>query len=103
MIWVGISWGLIGGAYNVLLAAYVTNDLHGGGLLLGVFYVVDGAAVILGLVLAVRLSRGSHLAAYALAYVLQGAAWGAMFLGGLRVGRGAAGRHAHREWRDHRP
>ena len=76
VIWVGISWGLIGGAYNVLLAAYVTNDLHGGGLLLGVFYVVDGAAVILGSVLAVHLRRGSHLAAYALAYVLQGAAWG---------------------------
>ena len=81
VIWVGISWGLIGGAYNVLLAAYVTNDLRGGGLLLGVFYVVDGTAVILGSVLAVRLRRGSHLAAYALAYVLQGAAWGAMFLG----------------------
>jgi hypothetical protein len=56
--------------------------LHGGGLLLGVFYAVDGAAVILGSVLAVRLRRGSHLAAYALAYALQGAAWGAMFLGG---------------------
>jgi len=81
VIWVGISWGLIGGAYNVLLAAYVTNDLHRGGLLLGVFYVVDGAAVILGTMLAVRLRLGSHLAAYALAYVLQGAAWGAMFLG----------------------
>jgi hypothetical protein len=65
--------------------AYVTDDLHGGGLLLGVFYVVDGAAVILGSVLAVRLGRGSHLAAYALAYVLQGAAWGAMFLGGRPV------------------
>ena len=89
VIWIGISWGLIGGAYNVLLSAYVTNDLHGGGLLLGMFYVVDGAAVILGSVLAVRLRRGSHLAAYALAYVLQGAAWGAMFLGG-RPAWGAA-------------
>src|SRR5450755_3007418 len=47
VIWIGISWGLIGGAYNVLLSAYVTNDLHGGGLLLGVFYVVDGAAAML--------------------------------------------------------
>jgi hypothetical protein len=82
VIWIGISWGLIGGAYSVLLSAYVTDGLHGGGLLLGVFYVVDGAAVILGSVVAVRLRRGSHLAAYALAYVLQGAAWGAMFLGG---------------------
>jgi MFS family permease len=81
VIWVGISWGLIGGAYNVLLAAYVTTDLHGGGLLLGVLYVVDGAAVIGGSVLAICLSRKSHLVAYALAYVLQGAAWGAMFLG----------------------
>jgi hypothetical protein len=32
-------------------------------------------------VLAARLGRGAHLAAYALAYVLQGAAWGAMFVG----------------------
>ena len=103
VIWVGISWGLIGGAYNVLLAAYVTNDLHGGGLLLGVFYVVDGAAVILGSVLAVRLRRGSHLAAYALAYVLQGAAWGLCSWGFGRMGRGVAGGHALREWRDHRP
>ena len=29
VIWIGIAWGLIGGAYNVLLAAHVTNDLHG--------------------------------------------------------------------------
>ena len=63
MIWVGISWGLIGGAYNVLLSGYVTDDLHGGGLLLGVFYVADGAAVILGSVLAVaeRAARPSSL------------------------------------------
>ena len=81
VIWVGIAWGFIGGAYNVLLAAHVTGDLHGGGLLLGVFYAVDGAAVIAGTVLAARLGRGAHLAAYALAYVLQGTAWGAMFIG----------------------
>ncbi|MBC3840262.1 MFS transporter [Streptacidiphilus sp. 4-A2] len=42
VIWVGIAWGFIGGAYNVLLAAYVTKQLHGSGVMLGSFYVVDG-------------------------------------------------------------
>ena len=81
VIWIGMAWGFIGGAYNVLLAAYVTDGLHGGGLLLGAFFVVDGVAVIVGTMLAVRLAPRSQLAAYAVAYALQGAAWGAMFLG----------------------
>jgi hypothetical protein len=80
VIWIGIAWGFIGGAYNVLLAAYVTKELHGGGLLLGAFYVVDGLAVIAGSVAAARLRREWHLPAYALAYAVQGAAWGVMFL-----------------------
>jgi hypothetical protein len=80
VIGIGIAWGFIGGAYNVLLAAYVTKELHGGGLLLGAFYVVDGLAVITGSVTAARLRHQWHLPAYALAYVVQGAAWGAMFL-----------------------
>ena len=80
VIGIGIAWGFIGGAYNVLLATYVTKELHGGGLLLGAFYVVDGLAVITGSVAATRLRRQWHLPVYALAYVVQGAAWGAMFL-----------------------
>lgn len=81
VIWIGVAWGFIGGAYNILLAAYVTDSLHGGGSLLGAFYCVDGAAVILGAALAARAALRWHVAAYACSYVLQGAAWGAMFLG----------------------
>jgi hypothetical protein len=80
VIWIGVAWGLVGGAYNVLLAAHVTRDLRGGGLLLGAFYVVDGIAVILGSAAAARLSTSWHLRCYALAYVVQGGAWGAMFI-----------------------
>jgi hypothetical protein len=80
---VGIAWGFIGGAYNVLVAAYVTGGLHGGGLMLGVFYVIDGAAVIVGSAIAARLALRRHLGVYAVAYVLQGTAWAAMFLSAL--------------------
>ncbi|MEU0412925.1 MFS transporter [Streptomyces griseorubiginosus] len=82
VIWIGIAWGFIGGAYNVLLAAYVTNQLHGSSVTLAVFYVVDGAATIIGSALAARLPIQRHLPGYALAYGVQGAAWAAMFLPG---------------------
>lgn len=58
----------------------MTRDLRDGGLLLGAFYVVDGIAVILGSTGAARLSTSWHLRCYALAYVVQGGAWGVMFL-----------------------
>ena len=103
VIWIGISWGLIGGAYDVLLAAYVTNDLHGGGLLLGVFYVVDGAAVILGSVLAVALDGGRIWLPTRWLMCCRAPRGALCSWGVSRVGRGAAGGHAHREWRDHRP
>ncbi|MEU3829936.1 MFS transporter [Streptomyces sp. SID486] len=82
VIWIGIAWGFIGGAYNVLLAAYVTYQLHGSSVTLAVFYVVDGAATIIGSALAARLSTPRHLPGYAIAYGVQGAAWAAMFLPG---------------------
>jgi hypothetical protein len=80
VIWIGIAWGFIGGAYNVMLAAFVTRELHGGGPLLGAFYVVDGLAVIAGSALAARLRANWHLPSYAMAYTIQGAAWGLMFV-----------------------
>ena len=83
VIWIGIAWGFIGGGYNVLLAAYVTERLRGGAVMLGCFYVVDGAAVLFGAALAARVGARRHLGVYALAYVVQGLGWGAMFLPGL--------------------
>jgi hypothetical protein len=80
VIWIGVAWGFIGGAYDVLLAGDATTVLHGGGLTLGALYVVDGVAVMLGAVLVARIASRRHLGAYALAYIVQGAAWGALFL-----------------------
>ncbi|WP_028935551.1 MFS transporter [Pseudonocardia spinosispora] len=75
IIWVGIAWGCIGGAYSVLLAGHVTTDLGGGGPLLGLFYVLDGVAVIVGGIGAARVPPGRHLLVYTLAYLVQGGAW----------------------------
>ena len=80
VVWIGIAWGCIGGAYNVLLAGYVITDLRGSGTLLGGFYAVAGIAVILGTALTTRILTKHHLPAYALGYVVQGAAWAGMFL-----------------------
>lgn len=82
VVWIGIAWGCIGGAYNVLLAGYVITDLRGSGALLGGFYAVAGIAVILGTALATRILARHHLQVYALSYVVQGAAWAGMFLSG---------------------
>ncbi|WP_407837510.1 MFS transporter [Streptomyces sp. DSM 116496] len=85
VVWIGIAWGCIGGAYDILLAAYATGHLGGGGAVLGSLYVADGVAVILGTVLAARFAVRRHLAAYTAAYVFQGLAWGAFFLAGHPV------------------
>ncbi|MFF3212130.1 MFS transporter [Streptomyces sp. NPDC002886] len=82
VVWIGIAWGCIGGAYDVLLAAYATGRLGGGGAVLGALYVTDGIAVIIGTVLAARIAVRRHLAAYTAAYVFQGLAWAAFFLAG---------------------
>jgi hypothetical protein len=43
VVWIGIAWGCIGGAYSVLLAGHVTNVLHDSGAPLGAFYAVDAS------------------------------------------------------------
>jgi predicted MFS family arabinose efflux permease len=80
IVWIGIAWGLIGGGYNVLLAGRITEDLHGGPLILGLVYAVDGLSVIIATMLAGRLPRGKHLPFYGAAYVVQGIAWALAFL-----------------------
>ncbi|MEU1312295.1 MFS transporter [Streptomyces cinnamoneus] len=85
VVWIGIAWGCIGGAYDVLLAAYATGPLDGSGTVLGALYVMDGLAVIAGTVIAARIALRRHLSAYAGAYIFQGLAWGALFLAGHPV------------------
>jgi MFS family permease len=82
VVWVGIAWGCIGGAYTVLLAGRVVDDLHGGPAVLGSFYAVDGIAVVAGTLLVRGLPVRRQIAAYAVAYVVQGVAWAALFVVG---------------------
>ncbi|GIE82574.1 hypothetical protein Aph02nite_85240 [Actinoplanes philippinensis] len=82
VVWIGIAWGCIGGAYSVLLAGHALTDLRLSSATLGVLYAVDGAAVIAGTVVAARLAARRHLPAYAGAYLLQGAAWALFFVAG---------------------
>ncbi|MEU8658363.1 MFS transporter [Actinoplanes philippinensis] len=82
VVWIGIAWGCIGGAYSVLLAGHALTDLHLSSAVLGVLYAVDGAAVIAGTVVAARLAPRRHLPAYAGAYLVQGAAWALFFAAG---------------------
>ncbi|MGH4000995.1 MAG: MFS transporter, partial [Pseudonocardiaceae bacterium] len=79
VVLIGIAWGLIGGGYNILLAGHVTQGLHGDAATLGLVYVADGLSVIVGTAIAGRITRSRHLAVYAGAYVLQGAAWALTF------------------------
>jgi MFS family permease len=80
VVWIGIAWGLVGGGYSVLLAGHVTVDLGASAFVLGVVYAADGISVMAATVLAGRLSRRHHLAVYASAYVVQGAAWALIFV-----------------------
>jgi MFS family permease len=80
VVWLGMAWGFIGGGYNILVAAYAVQVLHGGGHLLGFLYIVDGAGVLLGAAIAARIAVGRHIPLYAVAYVVQGVAWTTMFL-----------------------
>ncbi|MEU1800974.1 MFS transporter [Streptomyces sp. NPDC019937] len=82
IIWVGMAWGLISGGFNVLIAGLALNELHSGSGGLGLFYVVDGTAVVVGSWCAARLRRAGHLPGYALAYIAQGVFWALMFAAG---------------------
>lgn len=80
VIWAGIAWGFIGGAYTVMLSARVAEGLGGGAIMLGLFFAADGLAVIAGTFVAGRLKPGAHLPVWAMSYVVQGLGWAALFL-----------------------
>ncbi|MFD4558416.1 MFS transporter [Streptomyces sp. NPDC058469] len=79
VVWIGIAWGLISGGYSVLLSGHVTGDLHGGSVVLGLVFAIDGLSVIAATAFAGRVPRARHLAVYGASYVVQGLAWALMF------------------------
>ncbi len=75
VIVVGIAWGLIGGSYDVLLSDFGVRILHGGGWGASGLYVVDGVGVLVGTLVAARITPRLRPDFYSLAYFLQGLFW----------------------------
>lgn len=102
MIIIGISWGLAGGGYYVLVPVLAQNVYHMGAIGIGVLYVVDGIGVWMGAYGVSRWvgsqSRRAYIW-YGLAYLTQAIFFGlmaqakmlmvgAMFLLGMRISSG---------------
>ena len=94
IIFIGISWGLAGGGYYVLIPLLGTQTFHLGGLGIGFLYSVDGIGVLLGSSLVYHLVGKNHSKAvtwYGIAYITQALFFAAMtqctlfLLGGLML------------------
>jgi MFS family permease len=74
IILIGISWGLAGGAYYILVPVLGGQTFHMGGLGIGVLYTVDGLGVLIGSYFVHRFVSGNHRRAvvwYGVAYLTQ--------------------------------
>lgn len=72
LILVGISWGIIGGAYQLLLTIYAERIFHAN---IGILYTVQGLGLIIGSLfvnLYVSKNKETMKKAFGLAYLLQG-------------------------------
>ena len=94
IIFIGISWGLVGGGYYILIPLLGTQTFHLGGLGIGLLYSVDGIGVLLGSSLVHYLIGKNHSKAvtwYGIAYITQALFFTAMaqctlfLLGGLML------------------
>ncbi len=102
IILIGISWGLAGGGYYILIPVLGQQVYHMGGLGIGMLYVIDGIGVLVGAYAVNRFVGKNHRRAviwYGVAYLTQalffGAmtqftlfAWGALMLLLMRVSSG---------------
>lgn len=74
IIAIGISWGLAGGGYYILIPILGQQTFHLGGLGIGLLYTIDGLGVLIGSSLVRRMVAGNHRRAvvwYGLAYLAQ--------------------------------
>lgn len=81
IILIGISWGLAGGGYYILIPVLGQQGYHMGGLGIGLLYVIDGVGVLVGAYAVNRLVGKNHRRAiiwYGLAYLTQALFFGAM-------------------------
>jgi MFS family permease len=81
IILIGISWGLAGGGYYVLIPVLGEQTFHMGGLGIGVLYTIDGVGVLIGSYFVHRFVSGNHRKAviwYGVAYLTQALFFGLM-------------------------
>lgn len=74
IIFIGISWGLAGGGYYILIPLLGSQTFHLGGLGIGLLYAIDGSGVLLGSYLVHRVVGKNHHRAviwYGVAYITQ--------------------------------
>lgn len=102
IIVIGISWGLAGGGYYILIPVLGQQVYHMGGLGIGILYVIDGIGVLVGAYAVNRFVGGHHRRAvvwYGVAYLTQAFffgimtqftifAWGALMLLMMRMSSG---------------
>ncbi|WDL96727.1 MFS transporter [Alicyclobacillus sp. ALC3] len=102
IILIGISWGLAGGGYYILIPVLGQQVYHMGGLGIGLLYVIDGVGVLIGAYAVNRYVGHRHRRAvvwYGVAYVTQALffgvmtqftvfAWGALMLLLMRISSG---------------
>lgn len=60
IIVIGMSWGLAGGGYYVLIPLLGDRTFHRGGLGIGILYAIDGIGVLLGTALVRRVVAGNR-------------------------------------------
>lgn len=99
---IGISWGLAGGGYYILIPVLSQQVYHMGGLGIGMLYVIDGVGVLVGAYVVNRYVRENRRRAtlwYGVAYLTQAVffgmmtqftvfAWGALMLLFMRISSG---------------
>jgi MFS family permease len=81
IILIGISWGLAGGGYYILIPVLGQQVYHMGGLGIGILYVIDGIGVFVGAYAVNRLVGKNHRRAviwYGVAYLTQALFFGVM-------------------------
>ena len=74
IIFIGMSWGLAGGGYYVLIPLLGDHTFHRGGFGIGILYAIDGIGVLLGSALVRWVVAGNHakaVVAYGVAYLTQ--------------------------------
>lgn len=81
IILIGISWGLAGGGYYILIPVLGQQIYHMGGLGIGMLYVIDGIGVLIGAYAVNQFVGRNHRRAviwYGVAYLTQALFFGAM-------------------------